>query len=80
VGTIQIEIDDDLLREIDRLAENEHLGRSGVFEKAIEAYLRRQRKAAIAQQYALAYGAGEALGEEFEGWDSEGGVPPRVGE
>jgi metal-responsive CopG/Arc/MetJ family transcriptional regulator len=35
--TIQIEVDGDLLREIDRLAESEHLGRSEVFEKAVEA-------------------------------------------
>ncbi len=72
---IQITVDDDLLRDLDASDEVKREGRSAVIRRATAAYLRRKRQTAIAAQYAKAYGSGEALGSDFEGWEDEGEWP-----
>jgi predicted transcriptional regulator len=73
---IQITVDDALLARLDADAEVRREGRSAVFRRAVDEYLRRRRKRAIAQQYADAYG-GTGFGPEFDGWEDEGQWPER---
>lgn len=71
---IQITVDALLLARLDADAEARRDGRSAVIRRALEEYLRRRRKRAIADQYAGAYGAGGGL-PGFEGWEDEGQWP-----
>ena len=72
---IQITIDDRLLTRLDRDPEVKRLGRSAIFRRAIEAYLRGRRKAEIADAYHRAYGKGRKPPVELEGWSEEGAWP-----
>lgn len=67
---IQITVDDALLARVDADAEVRRDGRSAVFRRAVDEYLRRRRKRAIADEYAKGYAAG-GLGTEFHGWERE---------
>lgn len=73
--TIQITIDEDLLAELDQSEETRRDGRSAVLRRAAAEYLKRRRRVEIAQAYQRAYGSGEGLGPEFEGWEDEGQWP-----
>jgi metal-responsive CopG/Arc/MetJ family transcriptional regulator len=72
---IQITLDEDLLRRLDADEEVQRDGRSAVLRRAADAYLRRRRSRAIAEQYAKAYKDGTGLGAEFNGWEGEGAWP-----
>jgi metal-responsive CopG/Arc/MetJ family transcriptional regulator len=74
---IQITLDDALLARLDADEEVKREGRSAVLRKAADEYLRRRRRRAIAEQYVKAYGLGEGLGHDFDGWESEGEWPER---
>jgi len=73
---IQVTLDEPLLARLDADDEVRRDGRSAVIRRATDAYLRRRRQRAIAEQYASAYGAAGALGE-FSGWEDEGQWPER---
>ena len=47
-------------------------GRSAVFRRAVEAYLRQRRKARIAEAYRRGYAGGSTVEEQFDGWAEEG--------
>jgi metal-responsive CopG/Arc/MetJ family transcriptional regulator len=72
---IQITVDDRLLARLDRDPEVRRSGRSAVFRRAVEAYLRDRRKKDIAAAYRQAYGTERGLGAEWEGWTEEGVWP-----
>ena len=71
---IQITVDDGLLARLDADAEAQRDGRSAVIRRAVDEYLRRRRRRAIADQYAGAYGAEAGL-PGFGGWEDEGQWP-----
>ena len=72
---IQIMMDERLLEQLDATAEVQKEGRSVVLRRAVEAYLRHRRRAAIATQYRKAYRGDEGLGREFAGWEEQGAWP-----
>lgn len=74
---IQITVDDGLLARLDADPEVKRSGRSAVFRRAVEAYLRRRRRQDIADAYRAAYGRRAGLSREWEGWDEEGVWPER---
>jgi len=74
---IQITVDDALLARLDRDPEVKRLGRSAVFRRAVEAWLRHRRKAAIAGAYQKAYAGRRRVLDEFDGWTEEGVWPDR---
>lgn len=71
---IQITVDDRLLAELDADAEVKRDGRSAVLRRAAVAYLRRKRRAAIAEEYRRGYGRGT---RELDGWADEGSWPEK---
>ena len=74
---IQITVDDQLLARLDRDPEVKRLGRSAVFRKAVEAYLRQGRKRAASDAYRHAYGSGRQRDDELQGWSEEAVWPER---
>ena len=72
---IQITVDERLLARLDADPEAKRSGRSAVFRRAVDEYLRRRRRHLIAESYRAAYGAKPGLGREWEGWDEEGAWP-----
>ena len=72
---IQIMMDEELLRRLDRDAEVRRAGRSAVLRRAAGEYLRRSSARRIAAAYRKAYGAGPGLGTDFSGWEDEGTWP-----
>jgi predicted transcriptional regulator len=74
--SIQITVDDDLLGRLDRDEEVRRDGRSAVFRRAAEAYLRRLEQRRIANAYRRAYGGPTTTDEDLEGWSDEGVWPP----
>ena len=71
---IQVTLDDDLLRRLDEDDEVKRDGRSAVLRRAADAYLKRRRARAIADQYAKAYKDSKSLAE-FSRWEDEGTWP-----
>jgi metal-responsive CopG/Arc/MetJ family transcriptional regulator len=69
--------DDELLQRLDSDEEVKKLGRSAVLRRATADYLRRARTRRIAEKYRRAYGGGEGLGSEFDGWAAEGAWPEK---
>jgi predicted transcriptional regulator len=72
---IQITIDDALLQRLDADAEVREVGRSAVFRRAVDAYLKRKRTADVDQAYERAYRAGDGLGRDWNQWSDEGVWP-----
>jgi metal-responsive CopG/Arc/MetJ family transcriptional regulator len=73
---IQITVDDRLLARVDRHPDVKRLGRSALFRRAVEAYLREHRRAEIADAYRRAYGrAGARKDSDLAGWEQEGAWP-----
>ena len=72
---IQITVDDRLLARLDADPEVKRSGRSAVFRRAVEDYLRRRRRRDIAEAYRAAYGSRTGLSREWAGWDEEGAWP-----
>jgi metal-responsive CopG/Arc/MetJ family transcriptional regulator len=71
--TIQITIDESLLKTADKDPEVQRDGRSAVIRRALFDYLRRKRRKAIAEAYRRAYT--EQPPTELEGWSEEGSWP-----
>ena len=69
---IQITVDERLLARLDADPEVKQAGRSAVFRRAVEAYLRQRLKARIAEAYRRGYAAGSIVEQEFDGWPEEG--------
>ena len=74
---IQITFDERLLAELDATEEVRRDGRSAVLRRAAADWLRRRRRAEIAEAYRRAYGEGGGLGDAFAGWEDEGAWPDR---
>ena len=74
---IQITVDDRLLARLDRDPEVKRLGRSAVFRRAVEVYLRDRRRAEISDAYRRAYQKGRKPVAELEAWPEEGVWPER---
>jgi metal-responsive CopG/Arc/MetJ family transcriptional regulator len=72
---IQVLFDEALLSELDADEEVRRLGRSAVLRRAAAEYLRRRRRAEIADQYRRAYRRKPGLGDEWRGWEQEGKWP-----
>jgi predicted transcriptional regulator len=70
---IQITLDEELLKALDRDAEVRAKGRSAVLRRVLAEYLRSTRRAAIARAYSRGYGKAGAT--EFQGWADEGTWP-----
>jgi predicted transcriptional regulator len=68
---VQILLDDELLKELDRDAEVKRDGRSAVMRRAAAEYLRRKRRKGIREAYEKAYGKTAAREDDFEGWSRE---------
>jgi predicted transcriptional regulator len=75
---IQVMFDEELLAELDKIADVRERGRSAVLRQLASDFVdRRRREREIDAQYERAYKGVEApLGEEFEGWEDEGVWPP----
>lgn len=56
--SVQISLDEELLREVDRQKETKRDGRSAVIRRALHLYLERKRSEDIDALYAKAYGRG----------------------
>lgn len=69
---IQITVDERLLARMDADPEVKREGRSAVFRRAVEAYLRQRRNDRIADAYRRGYARGSAVEQEFTGWSDEG--------
>jgi len=72
---IQITVDDGLLARLDSDPEVKRTGRSAFFRRAVEEYLRRRRRQAVAKAYEAAYKPHAGLGAEWTGWEAEGQWP-----
>ena len=70
-------LDEGLLTRLDADPEVRADGRSAVLRRAAAAYLRRSAARRIKEAYERAYAAGEGLGRDFEGWESEGVWPEK---
>jgi metal-responsive CopG/Arc/MetJ family transcriptional regulator len=73
--SIQVTFDEDLLRKLDRDEEVIRDGRSAVLRRAAAEYLRRKRRATIAEAYRRAYAKDAGLGDDFAGWENQGVWP-----
>jgi metal-responsive CopG/Arc/MetJ family transcriptional regulator len=71
---IQITFDERLLEKLDRDEEVQQKGRSAVIRHAVADYLRKKRRATIADAYRRAYGQRPAE-SDFGGWADEGVWP-----
>jgi len=70
---IQITVDERLLARLDRDPEVKRSGRSAVFRRLVEDYLRQRRRAEIAAAYKKGYTRFPP--DEFKGWADEGVWP-----
>ena len=73
--SIQITLDERLLDALDATEEVKKQGRSAVMQRAVEEYLGRRRRWAIADSYREAYGEGAEISGEFTGWEDQGEWP-----
>ncbi|MSR21192.1 MAG: hypothetical protein EXR91_09475 [Gemmatimonadetes bacterium] len=72
---VQVMIHPDLLADLDATEEVRREGRSAVLRRAVTEYLERRRRDGIRERYLRAYGGGDVLGKEFEGWEKQGSWP-----
>ena len=75
VKAIQVSVDEKLLAALDADEEVRRLGRSAVLRRIASEYLERRRRSEISSRYQKAYGTGDGLGDEFEGWENQGVWP-----
>jgi metal-responsive CopG/Arc/MetJ family transcriptional regulator len=73
--SIQITFDERLLAALDATEEVKEKGRSAVMRRAVEEYLERRRRWAIAESYREAYGQSAGVSDEFPGWEDQGEWP-----
>jgi len=71
---IQITFDEALLARLDADEEVKREGRSAVIRRAVYDYLRRKRRAAIAEAYERGYGS-QRTDSDLDGWAGEGVWP-----
>jgi Arc/MetJ-type ribon-helix-helix transcriptional regulator len=65
--SVQISVDEDLLREIDSRPETKREGRSAIIRSALRLYLERKRQETTDAQYSRAYGpAKSGKASEFD--------------
>jgi metal-responsive CopG/Arc/MetJ family transcriptional regulator len=69
---IQITVDERLLARLDADPEVKKSGRSAVFRRAVDIYLRERRRRHVDEAYRRGYAKGSAVEEEFRGWPEEG--------
>lgn len=72
---VQIMMDEDLLRSLDKDEDVRALGRSEVFRRMTRDYLRRTRERKIVEAYRRAYADHDGLVSDFDGWEEEGSWP-----
>jgi predicted transcriptional regulator len=70
--SISFRIEESLLRRLDAGADVVKLGRSHVLRALVAEYLRLSTRRRIAEAYRRGYGAGEALGSDWAGWERAG--------
>jgi metal-responsive CopG/Arc/MetJ family transcriptional regulator len=63
--------DEQLLARLDATDEVRQHGRSAILRRAVEEYLRRGRRFAIAESYRQAYGTGQEM-DDLAGWEDQG--------
>jgi len=71
VKTIQITIDDGLLRAVDKLSRARKTTRSALIREALEAELRRERARADEARHAEGYARHPVVTGEFDVWLNE---------
>ena len=71
---IQITFDEQLLEKLDGDAEVKQHGRSAVIRRAVAEYLRKRRRATIADAYRRAY-TKQPASADLSGWADEGVWP-----
>ena len=69
--TIQMTIDEPLLKQLDEEASRENIARSALIRIALAAELRRRREAEMDRRHADAYRLHPQTPEEVEEWDTE---------
>ena len=72
---VQVMFDERLLARLDATPEVRSEGRSAVLRRAVEHYLERRRRFAVAEGYRKAYGEGSAVADELNGWTEQGAWP-----
>lgn len=75
--TIQMTIDDRLLKAIDRLTRTRRTTRSALIREALEAELKREVVLAAERRHAAGYAKRPVVAGEFDSWEREQdwGVP-----
>lgn len=68
-------MDEKLLAELDADERVQKEGRSAILRQAVADYLKRRRRAVIANRYRRAYAQEAGLGSDFTGWEKEGQWP-----
>ncbi|MBN2494920.1 MAG: ribbon-helix-helix protein, CopG family [Deltaproteobacteria bacterium] len=69
--TIEITLDEDLLREIDRVAEQLRTSRSAFTRKALREALARHRSKELEIEHRRGYERQPVSADEFSAWESE---------
>ncbi len=69
--TVQMTLDDDLVKAVDRVAKTLRTNRSAFTRKALQEALERYRLEQLEQKHRLGYEKKPVSGEEFSAWDAE---------
>lgn len=73
--SIQLSLDESLLKRWDRLSSYQKRSRSAVLSQAAVEDLKSHEPAAITARYQAGYGGALSIDEELDEWASEGAVP-----
>jgi metal-responsive CopG/Arc/MetJ family transcriptional regulator len=69
--TVQMTLDDDLVKTVDRVAKGLHTTRSAFTRSALRAALARQAIGELEQKHRTGYERYPVTGDEFSVWDGE---------